>query len=78
MNNYISINNLSKIYSNKFQALNNINLDIKQGEIFALLGPNGAGKSTLINVICGIVSPTSVKLQLIILILYQIIKKQDQ
>ena len=62
MNNYISINNISKIYSNKFQALNNINLDIKQGEIFALLGPNGAGKSTLINVICGIVSPTSGKI----------------
>ena len=62
MNNYISINNLSKIYSNKFQALNNINLDIKKGEIFALLGPNGAGKSTLINVICGIVSPTSGKI----------------
>ena len=62
MNNYISIKNLSKIYSNKFHALNNINLDIKQGEIFALLGPNGAGKSTLINVICGIVSPTSGKI----------------
>ena len=62
MNNYISINNISKVYSNKFQALNNINLDIKQGEIFALLGPNGAGKSTLINVICGIVSPTSGKI----------------
>ena len=62
MNNYISISNLSKIYSNKFHAINNINLDIKQGEIFALLGPNGAGKSTLINVICGIVSPTSGKI----------------
>ena len=59
MDNYISINNISKIYSNKFQALNNINLDIKKGEIFALLGPNGAGKSTLINIICGIVSSTS-------------------
>ena len=62
MNNYISINNLSKIYSNKFHALNNINLDIKKGEIFALLGPNGAGKTTLINFICGIVSPTSGKI----------------
>ena len=62
MNNYISINNLSKIYSNKFHALNNINLDIKKGEIFALLGPNGAGKSTLINIICGIVSPSSGKI----------------
>ena len=62
MKNYISISNLSKIYSNKFHALNNINLNIIQGEIFALLGPNGAGKSTLINVICGIVSPTSGKI----------------
>ncbi len=62
MDNYISINNLSKIYSNKFKALNDIDLNIKQGEIFALLGPNGAGKSTLINVICGIVSPTSGKI----------------
>jgi len=62
MNNYISIKNLSKIYSNKFHALNNINLDIKKGEIFALLGPNGAGKTTLINIICGIVAPTSGKI----------------
>ena len=62
MDNYISINNLSKIYSNKFNALSNINLDIKKGEIFALLGPNGAGKSTLINIICGIISQTSGKI----------------
>ncbi|MFC6755351.1 ABC transporter ATP-binding protein, partial [Halorubrum tibetense] len=40
------------------KALNNINLDIKKGEIFALLGPNGAGKTTLISTICGIVNPT--------------------
>ena len=62
MDNYISITNLSKIYSNKFHALNNINLDIKKGEIFALLGPNGAGKTTLINIICGIVAQTSGKI----------------
>ena len=55
----ISIKSLSKIYSNGFQALNNINLDIKRGEIFALLGPNGAGKTTLINTVCGIVQPSS-------------------
>ena len=58
MHNYISISNLSKIYSNKFHALSSIDLNIKKGEIFALLGPNGAGKTTLINIICGIVSPT--------------------
>ena len=40
-------------------ALKSINLDIRRGEIFALLGPNGAGKTTLINIICGIVNPTS-------------------
>lgn len=55
----ISITDLEKIYSNGFQALKNINLQIPRGEIFALLGPNGAGKTTLINTICGIVQPTS-------------------
>ena len=50
----ISVANLSKTYSTGFKALNNINLDIRRGEIFALLGPNGAGKTTLISIICGI------------------------
>ncbi len=57
--NQIIINDLSKVYSNGFNALKNINLTIKKGEILALLGPNGAGKTTLISVICGIVTPTS-------------------
>ena len=56
--NQIEINNLSKVYDNGFNALKNINLNIKKGEIFAMLGPNGAGKTTLINIICGIVKPT--------------------
>src|SRR5271169_724465 len=50
----ISVSNLSKTYGSGFKALNNINLDIEHGEIFALLGPNGAGKTTLISIICGI------------------------
>jgi len=58
MQNVVSVKNLSKTYSNQFQALNKINLDIKQNEIFALLGPNGAGKTTLISIICGIVTPS--------------------
>ena len=58
-NNQIVINNLSKIYDNGFNALKNINLNIKKGEIFAMLGPNGAGKTTLISIICGIVKPSS-------------------
>ncbi|WP_435164873.1 ABC transporter ATP-binding protein [Candidatus Pelagibacter bacterium nBUS_28] len=57
--NQISINNLSKIYNNGFNALKSINLNIKKGEIFAMLGPNGAGKTTLISIICGIVKPSS-------------------
>jgi len=59
MQNIVSINNLSKIYDNDFQALKNITLDIKKNEIIALLGPNGAGKTTMISIICGIVIPTS-------------------
>ena len=59
--NQISINNLSKIYKNGFNALKSVNLNIKKGEIFAMLGPNGAGKTTLINIICGIVKPSSGK-----------------
>ena len=59
LNNQITVNNLSKIYDNGFEALKKINLNIQKGEIFAMLGPNGAGKTTLINIICGIVKPTS-------------------
>ena len=59
--NQISINNLSKKYDNGFEALKNINLEIKKGEIFAMLGPNGAGKTTLISIVCGIVKPSSGK-----------------
>jgi ABC-2 type transport system ATP-binding protein len=50
----ISVKHLSKTYGASFKALNDVNLDINRGEIFALLGPNGAGKTTLISIICGI------------------------
>ena len=59
MTSAISISQLGKTYASAFQALKDINLDIRHGEIFALLGPNGAGKTTLISVICGIVNPSS-------------------
>jgi ABC-2 type transport system ATP-binding protein len=55
----ISIRGISKTYKSGFQALKSIDLDIRQGEIFALLGPNGAGKTTLISIICGIVKPST-------------------
>ena len=58
---YISINKLSKTYKNGFHALKNVSLNIKKGEILAMLGPNGAGKTTLISIICGIVTPSSGK-----------------
>ncbi|HKE43125.1 MAG TPA: ATP-binding cassette domain-containing protein, partial [Steroidobacteraceae bacterium] len=55
----LSISNLTKTYASGLQALKSTNLEIERGEIFALLGPNGAGKTTLINIVCGIVTPTS-------------------
>jgi ABC-2 type transport system ATP-binding protein len=55
----ITIAGLSKTYASGFQALKNVDLEIRRGEIFALLGPNGAGKTTLINIVCGIVTPST-------------------
>ncbi len=57
MESVIAVENLSKTYKSGHPALQNINLEIRKGEIFALLGPNGAGKTTLISIICGIVNP---------------------
>jgi ABC-2 type transport system ATP-binding protein len=55
----ISISDLTKTYASGQHALKRVNLEIREGEIFALLGPNGAGKTTLISIVCGIVTPTS-------------------
>ena len=55
----ISISGLTKAYGSGLQALKNVDLEIRRGEIFALLGPNGAGKTTLISIVCGLVNPTS-------------------
>ena len=56
MDSIISVSGLGKTYRSGFQALKNIDLEIRRGEIFALLGPNGAGKTTLISIVCGIVN----------------------
>ena len=59
----LSVKNLNKTYikngSKKIEALNNLNLEVKEGEIFGLLGPNGAGKSTFINILAGLVLKSS-------------------
>jgi ABC-2 type transport system ATP-binding protein len=61
--NVLSVKNLNKIYSSKVSnptpALLNLNLDVKEGEIFGLLGPNGAGKTTFLNILAGTVIKTS-------------------
>jgi ABC-2 type transport system ATP-binding protein len=58
MRSVITVSNVSKTYKSGFKALKNVNLEIREQEIFALLGPNGAGKTTLISIICGIVNAT--------------------
>jgi ABC-2 type transport system ATP-binding protein len=55
----LSIRGLTKTYKGGTKALDNVDLDIRPGEIFALLGPNGAGKTTLIGAVCGLVRPTA-------------------
>jgi ABC-2 type transport system ATP-binding protein len=55
----LQIEDLTKIYDDKKEALKGVSLSIKKGEFFALLGPNGAGKSTLIGTVCGLVKKTN-------------------
>ena len=61
--NALKVEKLTKIYSKKssknITALNNLNLEVKQGEIFGLLGPNGAGKTTFLNILAGTVIKNS-------------------
>jgi ABC-2 type transport system ATP-binding protein len=57
----LTIENLSKVYDNGFEALKGISLEVKQGDFFALLGPNGAGKSTTIGIICSLVTKSAGK-----------------
>ncbi|MEO8529703.1 MAG: ABC transporter ATP-binding protein [Deltaproteobacteria bacterium] len=59
MTSIISIKNLTKTYASGTHALEDVSLEIREGEIIALLGPNGAGKTTLISTVCGLVQPTS-------------------
>src|SRR5210317_2043239 len=54
----LTIENLSKVYGDGFEALKGISLKVEQGDFFALLGPNGAGKSTTIGIICSLVAKT--------------------
>ena len=54
----ISIENITKTYNGSYKAVDNLNLEIQDGEIFGLLGPNGAGKSTTIKMITGVIEPT--------------------
>jgi len=55
----INISNVTKSYNGVYKAVDNLNLEIKDGEIYGLLGPNGAGKTTTIKMITGIIAPTN-------------------
>ena len=55
----LSVNNLSVNFGG-LKALNNVNLELRKGEVLGLIGPNGAGKTTVFNALCGIVTPAAV------------------
>ena len=57
--NIIETQNLTKIYSNKYIALNGMNLKVPQGTVFGLVGPNGAGKTTTVKLLLGLHNPTA-------------------
>lgn len=61
----LSITGLCKTYKNQVTALNNIDLNVKEGDFFALLGPNGAGKSTLIGIITSLVNKSAGKVKIL-------------
>ena len=54
----VKIDNVTKSYNGKINAVNKLNLNIEDGKILGLLGPNGAGKTTTIKMITGIIQPT--------------------
>jgi ABC-2 type transport system ATP-binding protein len=60
----LSIKQLTKTYSNGFQALKGIDFDVEAGDFYALLGPNGAGKTTAIGIICSLINKTSGKVDI--------------
>ena len=55
----ISINKLQKVYDNGYEALKSINLEMNEGELVCLLGPSGCGKTTILNLLAGLLDPTS-------------------
>ncbi len=61
--NALLVDNLTKIYSNGFKALDGINLQVKAGDFYSLLGPNGAGKTTAIAIVCSLVTKTSGRIE---------------
>jgi ABC-2 type transport system ATP-binding protein len=54
----LSISNLTKHFG-KIQAVNNLNLEVKRGQVFGMLGPNGSGKTTTLGMLMGVVNPTA-------------------
>ena len=60
----LSIKQLTKTYSNGFQALKGVDFDVEAGDFYALLGPNGAGKTTAIGIICSLINKTSGKVEI--------------
>ncbi|MGQ5708335.1 ABC transporter ATP-binding protein [Lactobacillus sp. PSON] len=58
-NNFVEVKNLKKVYDNGHQAIKNVSFSVKKGDLVCLLGPSGCGKTTMLNILAGLLSPTS-------------------
>ncbi|MCD5568270.1 ATP-binding cassette domain-containing protein, partial [Lactobacillus delbrueckii subsp. lactis] len=57
--NFVQVKNLRKVYENGHEAIKDVSFSVKKGDLVCLLGPSGCGKTTILNMLAGLLTPTS-------------------